>query len=188
MQRYFAVITILLLVSMVITRVFLLKRQGVDAFKFGKIDKKDFIIPPFALFYFYLILANAFNLPAFNFTELFHHAILSWVGVVFCFAGLLFVFFSLISFRKSFRVGIDVNHADDLITTGIFAYSRNPIYVGFGCVLLGQLLIFPSLVFLVYMLAGIWLFHRQVNLEENFLKGHYGRQYMEYCQRVRRYL
>jgi hypothetical protein len=37
-------------------------------------------------------------------------------------------------------VGIDVDRADKLVTTGIFALSRNPIYVAFGCVLIGQFL------------------------------------------------
>jgi protein-S-isoprenylcysteine O-methyltransferase Ste14 len=41
---------------------------------------------------------------------------------------------------------------------------------------------------LVYMVAGIWLFHRQVSREEEYLKKHYGQQYLEYCKRVRRYL
>ena len=39
---------------------------------------------------------------------------------------------------RSFRVGIDNEHPDKLVTTGVFAYSRNPIYVGFIALLLGQ--------------------------------------------------
>jgi protein-S-isoprenylcysteine O-methyltransferase Ste14 len=41
---------------------------------------------------------------------------------------------------------------------------------------------------LVYVLAAIWLFHRQVMREEGYLKVHYGQGYADYCQRVRRYL
>jgi protein-S-isoprenylcysteine O-methyltransferase Ste14 len=41
---------------------------------------------------------------------------------------------------------------------------------------------------LVYLAAGIWLFHRQVLREEEFLRQHYGREYAEYCNRVKRYL
>jgi protein-S-isoprenylcysteine O-methyltransferase Ste14 len=95
---------------------------------------------------------------------------------------------SLVSFGKSFRVGIDVDHPDRLVTTGIFAVSRNPIYVGFACVLLGQFLVFPNWVLLIYLMAGIWLFNRQVLREEDFLRKHYGQEYVEYSKRVRRYL
>lgn len=49
MQEYIAAITIVLLIIMVIIRSIQLKRIGINAFKFGVMDKKDFIIPPFAL-------------------------------------------------------------------------------------------------------------------------------------------
>ncbi len=188
MQRYIAVLSIILLITMVMTRVLLLKKQGIEAFKFGKIDKKDFLIPPFALFYFYLIFANAFDLHTIRGQEMFHSEILSWIGAGLCLQGLIFFFGSLVSFKKSFRVGIDVDHTNGLITTGVFAYSRNPIYVSFGLVLVGQFFIFSSWILLIYIFAGIWLFHRQVLREEEFLKKHYGEEYMEYCKRVRRYL
>jgi protein-S-isoprenylcysteine O-methyltransferase Ste14 len=188
MQRYIAVLSIILLITMVISRVLMLKKQGIKAFQFGKIDKKDFLIPPFVLFYFYLIFANAFSAPTIRGQEIFYSEILAWIGVNLCLLGLIFFFWSLVSFRKSFRVGIDVNHADDLVTTGVFAFSRNPIYVSFGLVLIGQFLIFSSWILLIYVVAGIWLLHRQVLREEEFLKGHYGEEYGEYCKRVRRYL
>jgi len=60
-----------------------------------------------------------------------------------CLAGLVLLFLSLVSFGKSFRVGIDQEHPDKLITAGVFVFSRNPIYVAFALVLLGQFLVFP---------------------------------------------
>jgi protein-S-isoprenylcysteine O-methyltransferase Ste14 len=95
---------------------------------------------------------------------------------------------SLISFGQSFRVGIDTEHPDKLITTGIFAVSRNPIYVAFAFILFSQFLIFPNWIVLVYLGAGMWLFNRQVLREEEYLKKHYGQEYSGYCSRVRRYL
>ncbi|WP_433966150.1 methyltransferase family protein [Tunturiibacter gelidiferens] len=155
---------------------------------FGKIDKKDYLIPPFAFFYFYLVFAAAFHLPTVSRQELFHSRIASWAGVLLCLAGLLLLLLSLISFGRSFRVGIDQTHPDKLVTTGIFAFSRNPIYVAFASVLMGQFLLFSNWILLVYLLAAIWLFHRQVSREEQYLRGHYGQQYSEYCTRVSRYL
>lgn len=146
------------------------------------------MIPPFALFYFHTVFAAAFNLPIASTQEFFHFEVISWAGVLLCLAGLIFLLLSLVSFGKSFRVGIDVDHFDRLVTTGVFAFSRNPIYVAFGFVLLGQFLVFPNWILLVYLAAGIWLFHRQVLREEEFLRKHYGQEYTEYCNRVRRYL
>jgi protein-S-isoprenylcysteine O-methyltransferase Ste14 len=188
MPKYFAALTIVLFMGMVITRAMLLRRKGVKAFYFGNIDKTDYLIPPFVLFYFYLIFANAFNLPTVSEQEFFHSEIIAWVGVLFCLAGLLLLLWSLISFGESFRVGIDNEQPDKLITNGVFAFTRNPIYVAFAMILLGQFLIFPNWILFIYIFAGIWLFHRQVLREEDYLKKHYGQEYLEYSDRVRRYL
>ena len=188
MQRYFGALTVALLVGMVWVRALLMRRKGIRAMNFGRIDKKDFLIPPFALFYFYIVFAAAFNFPTVSRQELFHSGIASWAGVLLCVVGLFLIFLSLVSFGKSFRVGIDPDHPDRLITTGIFAFSRNPIYVAFGLVLLGQFLVFSNWILLAYLLATVWLFRRQISREEEYLRSHYGQQYAEYCDRVRRYL
>jgi protein-S-isoprenylcysteine O-methyltransferase Ste14 len=187
MPRYVAALTIVLLLGMVLTRVWLMKRRGIEGMHFGKLDKTDYLIPPFALFYFYSVFAAAFNLPTVGTQEFFHSGVISWVGVFFCLAGLLLFVWSLVSFGQSFRVGIDTDHPDKLVTTGAFALSRNPIYLAFAFILLGQFLIFPNWILLVYIGAAIWLFHRQVLREEDYLKKHYGKEYSEYCNRVRRY-
>ena len=155
MTKYFAVLTIVLMLAMVLIRVRLLRRKGIEAFQFGKIDKKDFIIPPFALFYFYTVFANAFNLPLVSTQEFFQSQVISWIGVFFCIAGLLFFLWSLVSFGQSFRVGIDPDQPDKLVTTGTFAYSRNPIYVAFALIMLGQFLIFSNWILLLYLGAAI---------------------------------
>ena len=187
MPGYFGALTMVLLVGMVLTRVMLLKRRGIEAMNFGKIDRTDFIIPPFALFYFYLVFAAAFRLPSVSRQVFFHSDAIRWIGVLFCLAGIALMLWSLVSFGKSFRVGIDTEHPDTLITTGIFAFSRNPIYTAFGLVLLGQFLIFSNWILLIYLGAAIWLFHRQVLREEEYLKQHYGKEYADYCGSVRRY-
>lgn len=188
MPRYFAALTIVLIMGMVLFRVQRMKRKGILAMNFGKIDKTDFLIPPFALFYFYLVFAAAFRLPTVSTQEFFHSDVIAWIGVLFCLAGLLLLLASLVSFGQSFRVGIDTEHPDRLITSGIFAYTRNPIYVAFAFILIGQFLIFPNVILLVYLGAAVWLFHRQVLREEEYLKQHYGQAYSEYSNRVHRYL
>jgi protein-S-isoprenylcysteine O-methyltransferase Ste14 len=188
MPHYFAALTLAALLGMVWGRVLLLRRNGIKAVKFGAIDRKDFLIPPFALFYFYLVFAAALGLPTVSRQEFFHSGMLSWIGVVLCGAGLFLLLLSLASFGRSFRVGIDQERPDQLVTSGIFAFSRNPIYVAFGLVLLGQFLVFSNWIFLAYLIAGMWLFHRQVLREEASMRRLYGQPYVAYCARVRRYL
>ncbi len=164
-----------------------MRRGGIEAIHFGKKDKTDFLIPPFALFYFYVVFSAAFHFPLFSRKEFFRSDLVSWIGAFLCLTGLCLLLLTLISFGTSFRVGIDEDRPDKLVTTGVFAFSRNPIYVAFGLVLLGQFLLFPNWILLIYMVAGVCLFHRQVLREEAFLKAHYGRQFVEYCNRVTRY-
>jgi protein-S-isoprenylcysteine O-methyltransferase Ste14 len=188
MPGYLGALAVVLLLAMVLSRVFLLKRQGVTAMKFGAVDKTDFLIPPFALFYFYLVFATAFGWPSVSTQHFFYSAPVAWIGVAACAAGLLMLLWSLISFSRSFRIGIDTEHPDKLITSGIFAFSRNPLYVAFAGILTGEFMIFPNWILLVYLAGFCALVHRQVLREEDYLKGHYGQDYLDYCQRVRRYL
>jgi protein-S-isoprenylcysteine O-methyltransferase Ste14 len=187
MQTILGALILVLMIGMVVARVQILRRQGVAAMQFGKLDRTDFLIPPFALFYFYLVFAHAFGWPTPANSVLFESASIAWLGVVFCLLGLAGLLWSLVSFGRSFRVGIDTERPGGLVTTGVFAHSRNPIYVAFAMILLGEFLIFPNWILLVYLLAAVWLFHRQVLREEEYLKGHYGEEYRKYCRNVRRY-
>lgn len=188
MPRLLASLTIVLLLGIVITRVLLMRRGGIRAMHFGEADKRDFLIPPFALFYFYLVFAATFDWPTVSRQRFFDSEVLSWVGASLCVAGLLLFLLTLISFGRSFRVGIDADRPGGLVTTGVFAFSRNPIYVAFWIIMLGQFLVFPNWLLLAYLGAATWLLHRQVLREEAYLTQHYGREYSEYCARVRRYL
>jgi len=187
MQGYFAVATIIILLILIFSRVVLLQKKGIKVMKFGEMDKSDFILPPFAFLYFYLVFASAFNWPRIG-AEIFSNEIIHWIGVVLCLLALIFIFLSLISFGKSFRIGIDMDHPGTLVTTGAFAISRNPLYTSFAVILLGIFLIFPNWIFLLYLFAGMWAFHRQILREEASLREIYGEEYIEYCKKVRRYL
>jgi protein-S-isoprenylcysteine O-methyltransferase Ste14 len=188
MQRYIGALTIVLLLGMALTRVFLLRRRGIKAMKFGSIDKTDFLIPPFVLLYIYVLFANAFRWPSVTTRQFFYSETVAWIGVASCVAGLLLFVSILMSFGRSFRIGIDTEQPDSLVTDGIFGFSRNPIYVAFAIILIGEFLIFPNWFTLIYLVAATWLFHRQVLREEDYLRHHYGTAYEDYCRRVRRYL
>jgi protein-S-isoprenylcysteine O-methyltransferase Ste14 len=181
------VLTLVLVIGIVLVRVSMLRQRGIAAMKFGQIDKTDFLIPPFAVFYFYIIFAAAAGWPTVG-PAFFRSQAVAWIGVIFCLCGLLLLLWSVISFGRSFRVGIDMERPDQLITSGVFAFSRNPIYVAFAIILVGEFLILPVWITLAYIVAATWLFHRQVLREEGYLRQHYGQAYADYLNHVRRYV
>ncbi|AMP20678.1 hypothetical protein AZF37_05345 [endosymbiont 'TC1' of Trimyema compressum] len=93
----------------------------------GETNKSDFLIPPFVIFYFYIILASVFRWPL-GHLLLFNNTIIAWLGFIISCLGLLLFGYGLISFGKSFRIGIDQLDEGALVTSGAFAFSRNPLY------------------------------------------------------------
>lgn len=188
MPKYGAVAAFLLLIIMVLSRVAMLKRRGLQAFVFAKTHRSDLILPPIVAFVVYHLFANTFDWPRVSSPMLVDVPWLGWIGLVSCVLGLCLFLWGLISFGVSFRVGIDQEHPGNLVTTGAFGFSRNPLYVAFAMELVGFFLIFPNVLFLLCIFGGCWLFRRQILREEEFLKVQYGKEFDEYCRKVRRYL
>jgi protein-S-isoprenylcysteine O-methyltransferase Ste14 len=80
-------------------------------------------------------------------------------------------------------------YAEDLVTDGIFAHCRNPLYVGNILILVGLGIASNSLLFMA-VCTPIFLFFWQaiVIAEENFLRTKFGEPYNQYCKDVNRWL
>jgi protein-S-isoprenylcysteine O-methyltransferase Ste14 len=88
----------------------------------------------------------------------------------------------------SFRIGIDDRHRTDLVATGLYRFSRNPIYLGMHVSLLALLCALPNALTLLLVGMAAVLIGVQVRLEEEHLSRHHGEAFAQYCQRVRRWL
>lgn len=108
---------------------------------------------------------------------------LSLVGM----AVLLFIA-ALVAFGNSWRIGIDRENPGSLVTTGIFAYTRNPIFLSMDLILLGTFLVVPSIIYLLAMCLLFVAIHFQILEEEKFLRSEYGEVYEEYVRQTCRYL
>jgi protein-S-isoprenylcysteine O-methyltransferase Ste14 len=76
-----------------------------------------------------------------------------------------------------------------LVVTGLYRYSRNPMYIAVALVLLGWACAFHSVDHLAYALIVIVLFHlRIVYGEEPWLARTHGREWTRYAGQVRRWL
>jgi protein-S-isoprenylcysteine O-methyltransferase Ste14 len=109
-------------------------------------------------------------------------------GVVGVCAGLLTFALALWAFADSWRIGIDRHTAGALVTGGIFAWTRNPIYIALDLIAFGTFLVQGRAIFLALALALAGVLHHQIRREERYLAGAYGDAYRAYCARVGRYL
>ena len=187
MQGYFVIFALIVLISLVLFRSRQMKKHGIKAVHFGEMDKKDFFIIPFVLLYLYLTIANMFELPRVGMI-IDDNSLIAWIGAVLCILAPLLFLWGIISFGKSFRVGIDESSPGGLVCVGAFSISRNPLYIAFFMILIGVFCIFPTWIFFAYLIGGLWLIDRQVCLEENSLRKTYGKEYDDYCEKVRRYI
>jgi protein-S-isoprenylcysteine O-methyltransferase Ste14 len=89
----------------------------------------------------------------------------------------------------SWRIGVDPGERTDLVTSGVFAHVRNPIFTAMGLAQLGVLLMVPtwvSALALVALVAGVQLQVRAV--EEPYLRAVHGAAYDAYAARTGRFV
>lgn len=80
-------------------------------------------------------------------------------------------------------------YAEELVTTGIFAHCRNPLYVGNILMLLGVGVLSNSLIYvLVVMPFFLFIYQAIVLAEENFLLAKFGKSFDAYCSTVNRWI
>ena len=80
-------------------------------------------------------------------------------------------------------------YADHLVTGGLFAHSRNPLYVGNLLLVIGLLLIFNNLwAYLIGLTFAATSYRAIVANEESYLRGRFGEEYEAYCRRTPRWI
>jgi protein-S-isoprenylcysteine O-methyltransferase Ste14 len=80
-------------------------------------------------------------------------------------------------------------HAEELVTGGIFALARNPLYVGNILVLFGIFIIWNApLLYLVGIPFTLIGYRSIVAAEEVFLRRKFGQDYDEYCRTTNRWI
>jgi len=190
MQIYMSYLAFATLAVLIGGRALIMHKNGIRAIVFGRTDKSDFMLLPVVLFFVYSIVSQIVGLPMWKplvrpFWEV---AAPGWIGLALCTAAVAGIAAGLKSFKDSFRVGIDENKPDVLITAGLFSVSRNPMYLCFLIFFFGMFLVHRNMLMLFAIILFPIAIHRQILREEKFLESHYGEEYVEYRKRVRRYL
>ncbi|REJ74537.1 MAG: DUF1295 domain-containing protein [Acidobacteria bacterium] len=113
------------------------------------------------------------------------------VAVVLATASTWVAVAAILQFQRE-RTTVDPLHPDRasmLVTWGIFAWSRNPMYLGFvGTLLAVAVWLDQLLAVLLAVVFALVLQKLQIEPEERLLEERFGETYREYRRRVRRWL
>ena len=110
-----------------------------------------------------------------------------FTGFVIGMLGDLIFLLSVLCMKDSWRAGIPDQDHTELVTSGIYRFSRNPAFLGFDLMYIGILLLYGNLLTLGVSAFAIVMLHLQILQEERYLVNTFGEPYQEYCHHVSRY-
>ena len=112
-----------------------------------------------------------------------------WLGLGFAAFGFILGVLALIEFKRIRATPGAKRSATNFVTSGIYRYTRNPVYLGFVFMLIGLplnmgtywgvILVWPLVIFMNILVIK----REEINLEKRFKN-----QYTDYKSRVRRWL
>ena len=119
-----------------------------------------------------------------------HFGLIQFLGLFLFLVGAAVLFDCIIRFAVQGEGTLSpVDRTKKLVVSGLYGYSRNPMYWGVMLVLIGEALFFESgglWIYLLFIFAAFTLFILLV--EEPRLKKDFGEQYNEYRKKVRRWI
>ncbi|MBS1536948.1 MAG: isoprenylcysteine carboxylmethyltransferase family protein [Bacteroidetes bacterium] len=155
-------------------------------------QKKDSpgVYPPPPLFYvviFFIsiLLQNYISIPR----DFFEGNISHYLVPIFIGLGVISVIPALITFFKSKNTLVTILPAKSLQTKGIYSISRNPMYLGLLFIYIGialfkgnwwTFILIPLVIFVINQLVII--------KEERYLERAFGQEFLEYKNKVRRWI
>lgn len=164
------------------------KRQGIQTDQIGK-GKTGFVkfveitMKIAAVLVFTADIISIFLVEGHSFTPI------RVTGAVMSVTGTIVFILAVRTMRDSWRAGVSKTDKTELITTGIYKFSRNPAFLGFDLLYIGILLMFFNWILFILTLFAVIMYHLQiVNVEEDFLLSAFGDEYLQYKKKVCRYI
>lgn len=190
-------ISFLILMTTLVVRIGMLKKKGIQTGSGNgeKSPAKRILLPVFSLvilIWIFEIVRPAFHvefrvLPGFLCDVLIGNTILNVSGAILILISLVLWFLTLKDFGSSLRFGLQSENQGKLVSTGIFARSRNPFFLSLDLYFVGVAMMIPSVFQIMFALAAVLGIHFFILKEERFLASVHGAKYLGYCKKVRRY-
>lgn len=112
---------------------------------------------------------------------------ISWAGACMLCVATLVLLLSFYGLGSSLRYGLPGKETQ-LKTTGLYRFSRNPMYLGVFLVTLSSIIFFPNILNIIIGLYCIVMHYLMILGEEKFLDQRFGAEWISYKSKVRRFL
>ncbi len=165
------------------------KRRGIQTNQLGRGNKaaKTVVIEILLRISTSVMAIIMFVSTAFNVT-FFSNPFIRGAGFFLFGLGTYLFILAMITMKDSWRAGIPDEDKTAIVTSGIYQFSRNPAFLGFDLTYLGACLSFGNIIVWICAIATITLMHLQILEEEKFLVKTFKNQYIDYKNKVGRYL
>lgn len=119
-----------------------------------------------------------------------YRKILFWIVLV---AGSFLLIVGMLTFFKRHTTihpdRRSLSKVSVLMTTGVFRYSRNPLYLGFALLLVAWMIFLGNVLALLGVIIFVWFITEyQIKPEEEALEKIFGQEYVQYKGNVRRWI
>ena len=146
-------------------------------------------IPPVIVFFIALgiVFGVHYLLKGYSYSFLYQ----TLLSRIFLGMGVMVVFSGIISFRMKGTTVDPLNpeKASSLVQSGIYKYTRNPMYLGMALVLMGGIVRVGNPIGLLAIVFFFWFMTKfQIKPEEAALRKIFGAEYEEFCNKVRRWV
>ena len=112
-----------------------------------------------------------------------------YIGILFFAVGLLILFWSFGLFKKKETPILPGQKPIALVIEGPYKFTRNPMYLGVTTALLGiSIYLGDILAFLAPLFFFAFVSLRFIPREENLMEKTFGKKYLDYKKKVRRWL
>ena len=121
-----------------------------------------------------------------------HPHLQNTLSLLFLIIGFVIIFLATKEFKKSETTvnPMKPETSTRLVTSGVFKYTRNPMYLGLASILLASCFYFSSLLGII-VYVPLFIFYItvfQIIPEEESMKTIFNDEYLDYCSKVRRWI
>jgi protein-S-isoprenylcysteine O-methyltransferase Ste14 len=119
-----------------------------------------------------------------------HWKFYQYSGFILFITGFVIMLSCIVSFAVKGRGTLSpADPTKHLVITGLYRFSRNPMYIGVIMILIGEAVFYQSVNLWIYLLVVFVAFNIFILLhEEPRLRRDFGEDYNRYCQKVRRWI